>query len=689
LKDPNITRGLREGWKEQQTWHRDLPETLPQNPKVDPQTRNNLLAERSANQVTDSIARGFSDAVEVDNTTRIQPARIRAGTALGIAGLALEVYDAAETYTTSNRLRSEGNDTAADSKLVHFGSRAVGGWAGFSLGFTAGALAGVETGPGLLVTGTIGGLVGTVAGDKFATWTDNQKIYNQNDGEKRTWTFDPENPSLGWRHKTPIDAVHDGVDNPTRGSLRASPALANELNYYSTRTSVEFVLGSPPVPRDPFTQPANAKDTASSTSANWTLDASSGGWRREAVVAYAERGLSIKQVDVVNAENNPARAAELNRAAAETLLQNSANTPAMIAARYEQVHIQNGWAAHGDVPKAVSDVRTNVDKLMGSDENLYQRNAEGKWVSTGGIYNSTASGNLHEELEATRAVLQAKLPPPQAIQAPPAITQEARTRDAVMGAYHNAGVTPSAERVADATVAVRATMAANGLDPNTTAFVLKPDANGHYGPNSAIGSLRLDADGKTYVIAAVTSAEEIQRVAQDKRTPASLSPSSPTPGAQKEETLQNNATPHKSSQLNHPSNSNHPFHSLFTQATAHVAREDERLGRKPDEQSERFSLAATALAADNGIKKIDHMVFSAENKERGVKAGENVIIVQGGLNDPAHERAHMKTLTAINVPAEDSIKQLDVIQQRQVQETQQQAQSIKPDSIVPRGLGVA
>ncbi len=91
------------------------------------------------------------------------------------------------------------------------------------------------------------------------------------------------------------------------------------------------------------------------------------------------------------------------------------------------------------------------------------------------IYNSTATGNLRDELNATREVLLARLPPPQPIPAPPPMTDEARLRDTVMGAYANAGVTPSPERIDASTIAVRATMTANGLDPNTTALSLQPE----------------------------------------------------------------------------------------------------------------------------------------------------------------------------------------------------------------------
>jgi hypothetical protein len=149
-----------------------------------------------------------------------------------------------------------------------------------------------------------------------------------------------------------------------------------------------------------------------------------------------------------------------------------------------------------------------------------------------------------------------------------------------------------------------------------------------------------------------------------------------------------NETPNTSAQFDHPGNSNHPFHSVFNQASALVAKEDEKLGRQPDEQSERFALSATALALNSGLTRIDHMVFGVESKERGIKPGDNVILVQGSLHDPAHERTHMKTAMAINTPVEESLKQLDALQQRQTQEAPNMAlqptQNQTPDANAQR-----
>lgn len=510
LKDPNITHSLRDEWTEQKRWHQDLPETLLKNEKVDPQTRENLLTQRSELRVEDSVDRLTREAAEVDHIARVHPARVRAGTALGIAGIALDVYDGANSVRTAHRLAGEGNRTGAESELIHFGSRTVGGWAGAGIGMTGGALAGVESGPGLLVTGAIGGVVGVFAGDKFAEWTDNRRIYNQELGGN-TWTYDPENPALGWRRQAPIDDTNDSIDNARRGDLRASPATENLLNYQATSVSVELILGAPPAQRNPFSLPSEASDTASSRASNWERNPDTGVWQREVYGPFVERGMALHHPETAGAE----RAARLDQQAAAIVVENAANSPASIAARYEDAYLRNGWQAYGQMPEVVHSDRTNTGKLVASDGELYQRQASGRWVSDGMIYDSTASGRLHEELESTRAVLEARLPPPREMPAPPQMDANTRLQDTVAGAYRNSGIEASHEQIAAAASAVRATWEATGLDPATTALQIKPQADGSYGSNSPIASLRLDTDGKTYVIAAETSPADIERARAD------------------------------------------------------------------------------------------------------------------------------------------------------------------------------
>ncbi len=729
LKDAGITRDLRDGWKEQQTWHRDLPENLPNNSKVDPATRENMLAERSTNHVVESVDRTAREAIEVDHVTRVRPARIHAGTALGVAGLALEVYDGVDSVRTADRLASEGNRTGAESELIHFGARSVGGWAGAGIGMAGGALLGVETGPGLLVTGAIGGVAGVFAGDKFAEWTDNRRIYNQELGGN-TWTHDPENPSLGWRRKAPIDGTDDNIDNARRGDLRASPATENQLNYQATSVSAELVLRGPPSQRDPFSIPAEAGDPPSSRPTNWERDPETGKWQREVYGPFVERGGTPHYTDLANDE----RAARLDRQAAAIVVENAANSPASIAARYEDTYLRNGWQAYGEMPEAVRNNRTNVDKLIGSDGEFYQRQANGRWVNDDMIDrvsgNHIASGRLHDELEATRDVLQARLPPPREIPPVPPMDADARLRDTVAGAYRSAGVDPSAEQIAVAATAVRATWDAKGLDPATTALQAQPQADGR----CAIASLRLDADGKTYVIAAETTPADIERARTEMTTSphaierasengrdvreqaqreanreglslddSRLAVAAPVRmasagrredgsdepdalhGDRRQERAVNGADPMAMAasstplplRLPDPRDSDNPDNRLYTQIERGVASIDTERGRTFDATSERLTMGAFHDAKAAGITSAGHILINETGKRQQdgsqIAAGTQLFVVQGqDPSDPAARRSVTDVAQAVESPVEQSLQRVDTLAQQQAQVSAQQ-----------------
>jgi predicted ABC-type ATPase len=735
LKDPSITRDLRDGWREQQAWHRDLPDNLANNPKVDPATRENLLAERSANHVVESVDRTAREAIEVDRVTRVRPARIHAGTALGVAGLALEVYDGVDSVQTADRLASEGNRSGAESELIHFGARSVGGWAGAGIGMAGGALLGVETGPGLLVTGAIGGVAGVFAGDKFAEWTDNRRIYNQELGGN-TWTHDPENPSLGWRRRAPIDSTDDNIDNARRGDLRASPATENQLNYQATSVSVELVLGGPPAQRSPFSLPAEAGDPPSSRPTNWERDPETGKWQREVYGPFVERGGTPHYTDPANDE----RAARLDRQAAAIVVENAANSPASIAARYEDTYLRNGWQAYGEMPEAVRNNRTNIDTLIGSDGEFYQRQANGRWVNDDMIDrvsgNHIASGRLHDELEATRAVLEARLPPPREIPPAPQMDADARLRDTLSGAYRNAGVEASDQQIAVAANAVRATWEANGLDPATTALHVKPQGDGRYGLDSPIASLRLDADGKTYVIAAETTPTDIERsrtsmtssphaierpseqdreareqaqreanrqgLAEDgmfQATPAPARMAAPNrreDEPREERSQERNAGPQAEQisvastipaapRLPDPRDPDHADHRFYKRLEHGVASIDAEQGRSFNATSERLTMCAFHDAKAAGITSPDHVAINQTGKRQQdgtqVAGGTLLFVVQGqDPSDPAARRSVTDVAQAIDRPVEQSLQKVDALAQQQAQVlAQQQSQSVQDE----------
>ncbi|WP_064749983.1 XVIPCD domain-containing protein [Lysobacter antibioticus] len=106
----------------------------------------------------------------------------------------------------------------------------------------------------------------------------------------------------------------------------------------------------------------------------------------------------------------------------------------------------------------------------------------------------------------------------------------------------------------------------------------------------------------------------------------------------------------------------HLDHRLYQQAIEGVAALDRALGKAPDAGSERLAASLLGLAKENGLQRIDHVVLSQGGT--GLRPGENVFVVQGALDDPAHLRAHMKTEQAVATPVEASMQRLEAVNQR-------------------------
>lgn len=110
---------------------------------------------------------------------------------------------------------------------------------------------------------------------------------------------------------------------------------------------------------------------------------------------------------------------------------------------------------------------------------------------------------------------------------------------------------------------------------------------------------------------------------------------------------------------------------LIPQAEAAVRRLDASVGRDYDDRSACLAASAACLAKANGLSRIDHVVLSESRGE--VRAGENMFVVQGAPNDPAHHRAMMKTQDAIDTPVEQSLTRLQALDETRQQQVQAQA----------------
>lgn len=101
-----------------------------------------------------------------------------AGQVLRGAGLLASAADTVITVQRAGQLYRQDNPLAAQSELMHFAGRNVGGWAGG--GMTAYAL-GTTSGAGPLVLIAADAYLLAKAGEKAAQWMDNRKIYRQED----------------------------------------------------------------------------------------------------------------------------------------------------------------------------------------------------------------------------------------------------------------------------------------------------------------------------------------------------------------------------------------------------------------------------------------------------------------------------------------------------------------------------
>lgn len=101
-----------------------------------------------------------------------------------------------------------------------------------------------------------------------------------------------------------------------------------------------------------------------------------------------------------------------------------------------------------------------------------------------------------------------------------------------------------------------------------------------------------------------------------------------------------------------------------------VARLDQSLGRNPDDSSERMIASLARLARENGLVRVDQVLLNKQTDR--LHRGENVFVVQGRLDDPAHLRAHISIQQAVETPVQESLQRLQELDRQQLAQDQQQ-----------------
>jgi len=121
---------------------------------------------------------------------------------------------------------------------------------------------------------------------------------------------------------------------------------------------------------------------------------------------------------------------------------------------------------------------------------------------------------------------------------------------------------------------------------------------------------------------------------------------------------------------------------LFSQAEAAVQRLDAKHGRPYTDQSACMAASVACVARANGLSRIDHVLLSEERA--GVGEGESLFVVQGNPGDPAHHRVMTKTQEAISTPVEQSMVQLQALNEAQRREPLAQAMDAPAREVGPQ-----
>jgi predicted ABC-type ATPase len=471
LKDPRITQALRDGWRAQGRWHAELTDTLPLNEKVGPSTAAAVFDERATLKVVEGITPNIQEAGGIDHTIRVRPNMVRGAV---IGGGAATVVEAATEGTKIAELYARDNRAGAGAALLDFGARSVGGWTGAAVGAKVGTLLGIESGPGAIVTGIIGGGLGAWGGSEIVDWIEKYQINNQADSTGRVWTFDPTHPEKGWMHsqREIVGSVGTLADRPIYGAttqLTADAELTQQLNYQASSRAVGLRLSEPDQPINPFSIAGDASDTPSALPRSWERNPETGEWRREVVHQILEHGIKNTTVEVADAT----KAAQLDEAAQGIMAFNAARSSTAFAKQYEKAYTAQGWSQYGAIPDEVIWARDHPDHVLASDGRTYQHQGDGEWLHDGWLYDSLAEGNIREELNRTypqiRAIQQMEAPVPGAherrIEA--LSVNERDAHDQAMQEANRLGVAaPQAQQVAAAAVAeVRGEHAEERLTP--------------------------------------------------------------------------------------------------------------------------------------------------------------------------------------------------------------------------------
>ncbi|MBC7990899.1 MAG: hypothetical protein H7Y19_15150, partial [Luteimonas sp.] len=97
-----------------------------------------------------------------------------------------------------------------------------------------------------------------------------------------------------------------------------------------------------------------------------------------------------------------------------------------------------------------------------------------------------------------------------------------------------------------------------------------------------------------------------------------------------------------------------------------------------DDELSRLAAGVTLDARRNGMTHVDHLLFSENRKTGEIELNGNLIAIQGRLDDPANRFSATPTPQAAQTPAEESFRQLEIVDQQQNQRLAQFQEQQQP-----------
>ena len=175
--------------------------------------------------------------------------RMAATKSLSAGALAFFAYDAYTTAKQYQTLSAQSNPFGADALLRRYEGRTAGGAiGGIGAGAAYGFVAGAETGPGALVTGVVGSVVGAFEGDRLAVTITEHKVNHQTGADGVTYLYE----GGVWKHTHyRLDPDGSAVPNPygapsMQAAVTTAPAeQVAQLDYQRMTAITSLALANP------------------------------------------------------------------------------------------------------------------------------------------------------------------------------------------------------------------------------------------------------------------------------------------------------------------------------------------------------------------------------------------------------------------------------------------------------------